>query len=1778
MEHFDAERDRGQLEGWKQRAEALYNDFQANRLKIEVYGDDAEQTETDEEGVRLAEEANRLIRQGFENDYVRVHSFLTREIRKLTTEIQSVVPTTSRNPVNASDNFYSRIKLPEVTLPKFSGLVSEWIHFRDTFKSLIDSNPQLSPIDKLSYLVGSLSNDAKKVIESVEHTAANYQVAWNILERRFDNKKLVVKTYIDALFAIDPMKRECYESLMHLVDDFERNLCMIDKMGIQTNGWSVLLAHMVCSRLDPSTLKQWETHHQSTDVPKYEDLMRFLRTHLTVLQSLTPLKSRSNDPPKPEPFRSQKPKINTVHTITTTNSSSSSCPFCSKPSHSPFKCELFQKLSVAQRFEQVKKKNLCINCFSSSHLLRNCSSGACRVCSQKHHTMLHQSSQDRSLTPSKPPTSAVGSKSSLSSQGNESSPSNQPSHSRSPSTAESQSPSANASTLISTTLVGSSRSVPATVLLQTAVIKILDNQGHPHSARALLDPASQLSLITENLAQKLRLQRYSNRQEIGGVGNSLIVSYQAVLVRMGSRCSDFVADAQCHILKKITRELPVRCIDTSPWNIPSNLVLADPQFHEPGPIDLLIGMEMYYDLLLEGFIKLGPEKPILQNTVFGWVASGKVGTNQTPEFTPKLAHVTSAESIDEQLSRFWEIESCWTNSTHSVEETACEKHFADNIFRDQSGRFVVTLPKRPSVLSQLGNSKEIAKRRFLALERRLQANPKLMEAYSAFINEYHQLNHMREVNDEDSPMNCPSYYLPHHGVEKAESTTTKLRVVFDASCRTDSGISLNQALMVGLVVQDDLLALILRFRMKRFVITADIEKMFRQIRIHPSDYPLQRILWRSSPTQPLRTFELTTVTYGTASAPYLATKCLQQLSKDGADNFPLASATLAEDFYMDDMLTGVDDEQEGEELCQELLQLMQSAGLSLRKWSSNSPTILSKIPAELRDERTSFSLDSPSAPIKTLGLQWQPMDDLFRYSVPKWSQEGSITRRTVLSDTARLYDPLGLIGPVVLLAKLFVQTLWRTSRSWDDPLDESEQRHWLEFRSNLDGLASISIPRWAAPVSTLASIEVHGFCDASERAYGACIYWRTVSTDGTIAVRLLTAKSKVAPLGDSKKQKRICLPRLELSSALLLSHLYHKVQTSTKLKVKAIFWSDSMITLHWLRSTPSRWKTFIANRVSEVQHLTAGGIWAHVPGIENPADIISRGMDPAQLQETESWWNGPPWLSQPSRFWPLLTPRISVDLPPELLEERTVSLPVQVVPPSEVFSIRSSFPALVRTVALLRRFGHNSKPHNRSDRRYGFLQTSELAEATNTLVQLAQHEAFAKDIAAVAKNGQVEPNSVLRNLTPILVDGILRIRGRLRHATISDDRKHPIILPARHPLTTAIVTYYHLKNLHAGPQLLSACVREKYWPLRLRDLARSVVHSCVSCFRCRPRNLEQIMGDLPPERVTPTLPFLNTGVDLCGPFYYRKIRKAPPIKCFVAIFVCLVTKAVHVELVYDLSTAAFLTALHRFIARRGKPNLIECDNATNFRGTAGELKELAKQFRSQQHQGEVVNHCADEGITFKFIPPRSPNFGGLWEAAVKSFKQHFRRTIGNSILSQDELITLLTRIEACLNSRPLTPLTADPNDLEVLTPGHFLVHRPLTSFPEPDLSNVPQNRLDRYQNNQELLRRVWKRWATDYLSGLHPRTKWTRVRDNIVVGTMVLLKEDDLQPLKWKYGRVINIIRGDDGNIRVVDVRTADGEYRRAITKICVLPIRQPTTEPAGAAGPNPDESSIAVL
>ncbi|XP_039761266.1 uncharacterized protein LOC120634604 [Pararge aegeria] len=359
--------------------------------------------------------------------------------------------------------------------------------------------------------------------------------------------------------------------------------------------------------------------------------------------------------------------------------------------------------------------------------------------------------------------------------------------------------------------------------------------------------------------------------------------------------------------------------------------------------------------------------------------------------------------------------------------------------------------------------------------------------------------------------------------------------------------------------------------------------------------------------------------------------------------------------------------------------------------------------------------------------------------------------------------------------------------------------------------------------------------------------------------------------------------------------------------------------------------------------------------------------------------------------------------------------------------------------------------------------------------------------------------------------------------------------------------------MHAGPQLLLASVREQIWPLGGRNLAKSIVHKCHRCFRTKAKTTNPVMGDLPEQRLHPGYPFQTSGVDYAGPIIAlnRKGRGSRTIKVYVAIFVCFTTKSCHLELVTDLSTNSFLSTLRRFIARRSKPVTLFSDNGTQFVGARNDLYKFLK-----ANASSIINSMSDEGIDFNFIPAYAPHMGGLWEAGVKAFKSHLNRVLGNAHLDFEDLYTVLVQIEAILNSRPLTPLSNDPLDLTPLTPGHFLVGRPLTALPTPERLHTNESRLSRFERLERMRQHFWSRWHKEYLAELQQRTKWqTSKGPALKEGMLVLIKEDALPPMKWSLGRVIKTHPGSDGVVRVADLRTAKGVVRRAFNRICPLPI-----------------------
>nr|CAH7749587.1 unnamed protein product [Callosobruchus chinensis] len=572
----------------------------------------------------------------------------------------------------------------------------------------------------------------------------------------------------------------------------------------------------------------------------------------------------------------------------------------------------------------------------------------------------------------------------------------------------------------------------------------------------------------------------------------------------------------------------------------------------------------------------------------------------------------------------------------------------------------------------------------------------------------------------------------------------------------------------------------------------------------------------------------------------------------------------------------------------------------------------------------------------------------------------------------------------------------------------------------------------------------------------------------------------------------------------------------------------------------------------EIQQDLAGtDEWRHVPTDSNPADLLSRGLKASEIRKADIWWHGPKWLTGDESQWPR-KPSLDKHSLPDI--RNTNVLVLRQNEKCDLFDRYSDFNKLSRIVALLYRFFENCRA-NKIDRKMNPLTVQEINSSCNELVKIAQGESFSAEIRQI-KDKKLSSKSRLICLNPFLDDdGYLRVGGRLANAEFNFEKKHPLILAKEHTLSKLLVRQYHQKLLHAGPQHVLASLREKFWILSGRSLVKQTVRECVKCFRFSPRITTPIMGNLPIERLKPDYPFSVVGVDYAGPFSMksRSGRGTKISKCYVALFVCFLSKAVHLELVTDLSKDCFILALRRFISRRGKPSRIFSDNGTNFVAASCELKELGRFIGKSNN--ELVSSFANEGVDWRFIPTHSPHFGGLWEAGVKTMKHHLKRVVGGVSLTFEYFYTLLVEVEAIMNSRPISPLSSSHHDLNPLTPSHFLLGRTSNCIPDPDLRSISLNRLDIYQHLQQMKQHIRSRWSKEYVTELQQRCKWKSTQGELKEGDMVIIKEDNLPPLKWKLGRVTSLHSGSDGVNRVATVKTLNGFVKRAFSKLCPLPL-----------------------
>ncbi|XP_058809943.1 uncharacterized protein LOC131675115 [Phymastichus coffea] len=1138
------------------------------------------------------------------------------------------------------------------------------------------------------------------------------------------------------------------------------------------------------------------------------------------------------------------------------------------------------------------------------------------------------------------------------------------------------------------------------------------------------------------------------------------------------------------------------------FNIPKNIKLADPQFHIPRPVDVLLASGPTLSSLAIGQIRLNDERSqiTLQKTSFGWIAAGGSILSTIPNSVS-----CNAVRLDSLLERFMAMEDMDYQPIKSEEDVACERYYVQTTTRDASGRYIVRLPFRSGKF-ELGLSKHQALQRFQALQRKFDANSSFRAEYEKEFNGYLELGHMTLCEDD----NNDGYYLPHHAVIKESSETTKCRVVFDASAKSSTGISLNDMLLTGPTIQETLWEQVLRFRSHPFVITADIEKMYRQIWIHPDDRKFQKILWYHEGE--VRTFVLNVVTFGVKCAPFLAIRTLHQLAVNEESRFPRVAMLLRRDFYVDDFLSGADTLEDIMKIRDEMIKLLSRGGFVIRKWSSNHPSALDNI------DKNIFDLDCgiQGNPIKkTLGIIWDSQRDVFTYSANPDALAS--TKRKLLSQIARIFDRLGLLGPLTLYAKTLIQDCWKANITWDESLPQDIHTKWIALAEQLPLVRELALPRYLRyDVTNPISTEIHGFCDASIKGYGACIYIRSVDSVGNVTVRLACSK---AP--------------------------------------------------HLLR-------TYEANRVADIQALGEKVEWKHVRSKDNPADSLSRGQLPRELLTDPLWLSGPPWLVLPEDQWPSSEEPSLVD--PLGAKEGIVLFTTS--SGSNIYSCFSDYGCLIRSIGYLLRWSRrkslpdDTQIASKSQRGIRYLSQAEIVYAELQILLLIQRECFSSEIRLLKSTTKLIskcPNGAFRSRTKFdelnsFLDeyGLIRVGGRLKNLNLQFNQKYPILLPSNHHVSDLIIRDAHHRNLHGGVQSTLYRIRERFWILNGRNQIRYVLRHCVPCLRQKPKFSHAKMADLPESRVNPAFPFAKTGVDFFGPIMIKekKDRNRSFLKAYGSVFVCMATKAVHIEVASDLSAEGFLACFRRFVATHGKPTTMYSDNGTNFVGANSELQRIYQLHDSPEFKDAIQTFAAAERIEWNFNPPLSPHFGGLWEAAVKSFKHHLNRVIKDQKLTYEQLETLLKEIAVVLNSRPLYAISADPNDSLAITPAHFLIGRSFNFLLDQNYVSVPDNRLTSYQLVSKARQAFWSKWHKEYLHELQTRQKWLTSGTALSIGSVVVSMEDNPACARWPLGVVVEIHPGSDGIARVASVKMASGIYKRNITRLCVLPVDQENADP----------------
>ncbi|KAI4896990.1 hypothetical protein NFI96_001373, partial [Prochilodus magdalenae] len=1676
--------------------------------------------------------------------------------------------------------FLARRELLTAGLTKFNDKPEHYWAWRSAFSNATE-DLGLKPSEELDLLIKWLGPESAEHARRVRSVRINYpgealSMVWQRLEEVYGSPEAMETALFNKLERFPKFSNKEPKQLRELGD------LLLEIQAAKEDGFLPALAYLdtarginpILEKLPFNLQEKWmvhgtkykEEHH--TNFPPFSVFADFIRAEARMRNDPSfAAAAPSNMPPKWEKYSTKSAKTPiAVHKTEVDNPAKGDetkgsdnlkkeCPIHKKP-HPLTKCRAFRAKLLDERKAFLKKNGICFRCCSSTaHQARDCRAIIqCSECnSDKHIAALHAGPAPWSTKPAGGPSDEHGG------EGEESTP-------------------ASVATSICTEVCGDSTATKSCAKICLVYVYPKNQPEKKTRVYAILDDQSNRSLARSSFFEMFNIADNTSPYTLktcAGVSEAVGRRARGFIVESADEKTSLALPTliECDQIPDNRAEIPTpAAVKYHPHlkSLTSKIPPLDPE----AEILLLLGRDIIQVHKVLEQRNGPPHAPFAQRLALGWVIVGDVCINgahvPSPVNTyrtyvlengrpsvlcPCLNKIEIKEKLDpscqfqnpsvseqpslprDKTRLMGESIFCHTKdddkTAPSMEDLAFLRIMEKELKQGDDNSWQAPLPFR-SPRQRLPNNLEQARTRLAIVTKTLRKHPERREHFTEFMSKLFENGHAEVAPPLPPGEEC--WYLPLFGVYHPQKPG-QVRVVFDSSAQ-HQGVSLNDVLLTGPNMNNSLLGVLMRFRREPVAVTTDIQQMFHCFVVREDHRNFLRFLWHRNNDldDDVIEYRMRVHVFGNSPSPSVATYGLRRAAAEGEKEYGIEARLFVErNFYVDDGLLSVPSEEEAITLLHNTQDMLALSNLRLHKILSNRVAVMRAFPPEdLAKGMKDLDLGTDPPPMqRSLGVSWDISEDVFTFQVA--DAEKPYTRRGVLSTVNSLFDPLGFAAPVSIHGRSILRELTTESCDWDAPLPEERYREWKLWRDSLKELEQLKIPRQYTSISLrqACSKELCVFCDASTTAIAAVAYVRTTDASSNVEVGFMFGKAKLAPRPETT------VPRLELCAAVLAVEIADMIVDEMDTIFDAVtFYSDSKVVLGYIHNESRRFYVYVSNRVQRIRRSTSPQQWKYVPSGQNPADHGSRSVPAGSLIHT-SWLCGPPFLLTSTEVEPapssfdLVDPSSDSDVRPQITCHLNRVTSDKLDPTR--FEKFSSWRSLNRAVARLVHVAHSFTQGNTCQGWHiheGPCPTEDLEEARNIIIRAVQQDAFTETLECIRGGIAIPKQSPLLSLCPYLdTAGILRIGGRLSKANLDGKEVSPVILPGQSHVTTLLIRHYHEQVQHQGRHLTEGAVRAAgLWIISGKRRISSILHCCVTCRRLRRKMETQKMADLPAERLSADPPFSFVGVDVFGPWMVTARRTRGGLassKRWAALFTCMSTRAIHIEVLESMDSSSFINALRRFFSVRGPAKQMRSDCGTNFVGACKEL-----QMDSVTSDKEVQGYLSDNGCRWIFNPPHSSHMGGSWERLIglaRRILDSMLLKVGPVKLTHEVLTTFMAEVSAILNARPLVPVSTDPDSPFILTPATLLTQKvsalppPKGEFDEKDLYGK------QWRQVQSLANTFWHRWRTEYLPTLQRRRKWEKEKRNLKEGDVIILKNDQLQRNDWPMGVIVKTFPSADG-------------------------------------------------